>query len=153
MGSFWILHLPENIHTSFNPKLPSPIPPGVDGHFESEEGACVEQSSHGNTQTYARLWGGTNTSHGSVDFPLVIPYILPTQGPQAAESLSQIRQIRNESSQELREENQETRRHTGVLVEDLHHKLDLVVEGHQFIRQQIQDIRSELKLESQETRA
>ena len=57
------------------------------------------------------------------------------------ESLAQIRQIINESSQGLRAEIQEnlteTRRHTGVLVEDLHHKLDLVVEGQQFIRQQI----------------
>ncbi len=73
------------------------------------------------------------------------------------ESLAQIRQIINESSHVLREEIQEnlaeTRRHTGVLVEDLHHKLDLVVEGQQFIRQQIQDVHSELGRESQETRA
>jgi len=54
------------------------------------------------------------------------------------ESLAQIRQIIDESSQVFREEIQEnlaeTRRHSGVLVEDLHHKLDLVVEGQQFIR-------------------
>lgn len=70
-----------------------------------------------------------------------------------AEFLSQIRQILNDSSQGLREEIQETRRHTGVLVEDLHHKLDLVVDGQQFVRQQIQDVHSELERESHETRA
>jgi len=69
------------------------------------------------------------------------------------ESLSQIRQILDESSQGLRAEIQETRRHTGVLVEDLHHKLDLVVEGQQFVRQQIQDVHSEIERESKETRA
>jgi len=73
------------------------------------------------------------------------------------ESLAQIQQIINDSSQVLREEIQEnlaeTRRHAGILVEDLHHKLDLVVEGQQFIRQQIQDVHSELERESQETRA
>ena len=57
------------------------------------------------------------------------------------ESLAQIRQIINESSQGLREEIQEnlaeTRRHTGVLVEDLHHKLDLVVEEQQCIQESL----------------
>lgn len=73
------------------------------------------------------------------------------------ESLAQIRQIINESSKELRKDIQENladmRRQTGVLIEDLHHKLDLMVEGQQFIRQQIQDVHSELERESQETRA
>jgi hypothetical protein len=76
-----------------------------------------------------------------------------------AESLGQIRQIVTETAQVLRQEIQEglaattqtlrqeiheglaeTKRHTGVLIEDLHHKLDLVIEGQQFLRQQVQDV-------------
>jgi uncharacterized protein YlxP (DUF503 family) len=74
-----------------------------------------------------------------------------------AESLAQIREIVGEATQSLRHEFQtslaEAQRHTGVLIEQLHHKLDLVIEGQQFLRQQAQDIRSEIEHESQETRA
>lgn len=74
-----------------------------------------------------------------------------------AESLAQIREIVTGATQALRQEFQdglaETKRHTGILVEDLHHKLDLVVEGQQFLRQQVQDVHSEIEHESQETRA
>ncbi|CAE6732959.1 MULTISPECIES: hypothetical protein [Nitrospira] len=91
------------------------------------------------------------------------------------DSLAQIRQIVTEASQGLREEmgglrtelRQEmaamtatlrediadAKRHSGILVEDLHHKLDLVIEGQQFQRQQLVDIRSEIHLESRDTRA
>jgi len=73
------------------------------------------------------------------------------------ELVAQIRQIVSESSQELRGEIQgsieATRRHTGVLVEDLQHKLDLVVEGQEFIRQQVRNVHTDLERESQETRA
>lgn len=74
-----------------------------------------------------------------------------------AESQAQIRQIVTEASQALRQEIHEglaeTKRHTGVLVEDLHHKLSLVIEGQQGLQQQIQDVHSEIQHESQETRA
>lgn len=74
-----------------------------------------------------------------------------------AESQAQIRQIVTEATQALRHEIQEglaeTKRHTGVLVEDLHHKLDLMIEGQQVLHQQVQDVRSEIEHESQETRA
>ncbi|GJL54214.1 MAG: hypothetical protein NPIRA02_13460 [Nitrospirales bacterium] len=70
-------------------------------------------------------------------------------------SLAQISQIITETTQGFREETQGSltavQRHTGVLVEDLHHKLDLIVEGQQFIRQQVQGVHSELERESQET--
>jgi hypothetical protein len=55
--------------------------------------------------------------------------------------------------QEIHEGLAETNRHTGVLIKDLHHKLDLVIEGQQFLRHQVQDVRSEVEHESQETRA
>jgi hypothetical protein len=69
-----------------------------------------------------------------------------------AESQAQIRQIVGEATQTLRQEFQagltETKRHTGVLVEDLHHKLNLVIEGQQGLHQRIQDVRSEIQQES-----
>ena len=47
---------------------------------------------------------------------------------------------------------EETKRHSGILAEDLHHKLDLVVEGQQFLRQQITDVRSDIDSQTRETR-
>jgi hypothetical protein len=52
----------------------------------------------------------------------------------------------------LGERIEETKRHSGVLAEDLHHKLDLVVEGQQFLRQQITDVRSDMDSQTRETR-
>jgi light-regulated signal transduction histidine kinase (bacteriophytochrome) len=52
----------------------------------------------------------------------------------------------------LGERIEETRRYSGVLAEDLHHKLDLVVEGQQFLRQQITDVRSDMDSQTRETR-
>jgi hypothetical protein len=69
------------------------------------------------------------------------------------DSLAQIRQIVTEASQGLREDIADAKRHSGILVEDLHHKLDLVIEGQQFQRQQLVDIRSEIHQESRDTRA
>jgi hypothetical protein len=47
----------------------------------------------------------------------------------------------------------EATRHTGVLIEDLHHKFELVVEGQQVLHRNIDNFRAELQHESQETRA
>jgi hypothetical protein len=54
---------------------------------------------------------------------------------------------------EIADSREETKRHTGVLIEDVYHKLDLVVEGMQFLRQADADIRAEIVHESRETRA
>ena len=48
---------------------------------------------------------------------------------------------------------EEIKRFTGILFEDSQHKLDLVVEGMQFLRQSDADIRAEIAHESRETRA
>jgi hypothetical protein len=53
----------------------------------------------------------------------------------------------------LGERIEETKRHSGVLVEDLHHKLELVIEGQQFLRQDIATVRSEMDAQTRETRA
>jgi hypothetical protein len=54
---------------------------------------------------------------------------------------------------EIADSREEGKRHTGVLFEDAMHKLELVVEGMQFLRQADADIRAELAYESRETRA
>lgn len=54
---------------------------------------------------------------------------------------------------EIAEKTEEVKRHSGVLHEDILHKLDLVVEGQQFLRQQIVDVDAKLDRESRETRA
>ena len=54
---------------------------------------------------------------------------------------------------EITDSREEMKRHSGVLYEDLHHKLDFVVEGMQFFRQSFVDVRAEIAHESQETRA
>lgn len=69
------------------------------------------------------------------------------------EEMGSLRQEVSASAATLREDIADAKRHTGVLVEDLHHKLDLVVEGEQFHRQQFVDIRSEIHQESRDTRA
>ena len=74
-----------------------------------------------------------------------------------AKSLAQVQQIGTAAVVSLREEMQasaaEIKGHTGVLIEDLHHKLELVVEGLQFVRQSVVDVRAEITHESRETRA
>ena len=55
--------------------------------------------------------------------------------------------------QEMRASAEEVKRHTGVLFEDTQHKLELVVEGMQFFRQSVVDVRAEIAHESRETRA
>ncbi len=69
------------------------------------------------------------------------------------EEMGGLRQEVSASAATLREDIADAKRHTGVLVEDLHHKLDLVIEGQQFHRQQFVDIRSEIHQESRDTRA
>lgn len=54
---------------------------------------------------------------------------------------------------ELREEIVETTRHAGILVEDLHHKLDLVIEGQQFLGQRIENVQADMDSKNRETRA
>ncbi len=73
------------------------------------------------------------------------------------ESLAQIRQIVTAATEavevRLREQIEGVQRQTGVLIEDLDHKLTLIVESQQSLREHIQDIRSEVRGESEETRA
>jgi len=64
-----------------------------------------------------------------------------------------LRQEIASSAAGLREEIADGKRHAGILAEDLHHKLDLVVEGQQFLRQQITDVRSDMDSQTRETRA
>ncbi len=52
----------------------------------------------------------------------------------------------------LGERIEEAKRHTGILVEDLHHKLDQVIEGQQFLGQRITDIQSDMTSQNHETR-
>ena len=54
---------------------------------------------------------------------------------------------------EIADSRDEMKRFTGILFEDSQHKLDLVVEGMQFLRQSDADIRAEIAHESRETRA
>lgn len=63
-----------------------------------------------------------------------------------ADSLAQIREIVSESIAEVK-------RHNGVLIEDLRHKLALVLEGQQGIDRHVEEVRSQLGRESDETRA
>ena len=73
------------------------------------------------------------------------------------ESLAQIKQIITHATEaaetRLREEIQDVKRHAGILIEQVAHKIDLLSEGHQSLHQQIEDVRSEIHQESQETRA
>ncbi|RMH04822.1 MAG: hypothetical protein D6704_10380 [Nitrospirae bacterium] len=55
--------------------------------------------------------------------------------------------------QEFQEGIEEAKRHASVLFESVQHKLDLVIEGQQSLREQIDEIRSGMERESQETRA
>ena len=52
----------------------------------------------------------------------------------------------------LGERIEETKRHSGVLAEDLHHKLDLVIEGQQFLGQRIDNVQADLDAKTRETR-
>ena len=74
-----------------------------------------------------------------------------------ADSIAQIRAIVTESGDALRrsflQDLAEVKRHNGVLIEDLRHKLDLVVEGQQDISRNVESVRSSLVQESEETRA
>ena len=54
---------------------------------------------------------------------------------------------------EIADSRDEMKRFTGILFEDSQHKLDLVVEGMQFLRHSDADIRAEIAHESRETRA
>ncbi|MDN5941788.1 MAG: hypothetical protein L0H94_07900 [Nitrospira sp.] len=73
------------------------------------------------------------------------------------ESLAQIKQIITHATDaaetRLREGIQDVKRHTGVLIEQVEHKIDLLSEGHQSLHQQIEAVRSEIRHDSQETRA
>ena len=52
----------------------------------------------------------------------------------------------------LGERIEETKRHSGILVEDLQHKLELVIEGQQFLRQDLVNVRSDMDAQTRETR-
>jgi hypothetical protein len=89
-----------------------------------------------------------------------------------AESLAQIEQVvstaisketaplRREFEVKLNEKFEEAERHSGVLHEDVLHRIDLVIEGHQglreglqALREQVRDLDAEIEHESLETRA
>ena len=55
--------------------------------------------------------------------------------------------------QEIVDSREEMKRFTGILFEDSQHKLELVVEGMQFLRQSVVEVRAEIAHESRETRA
>ncbi len=48
---------------------------------------------------------------------------------------------------------EETKRYMGVLSEDIQHKIDIVVEGHQLLNQKIDNLSQEMKEGDRETRA
>jgi hypothetical protein len=64
-----------------------------------------------------------------------------------------VEQVQQGMEARLVERIEEVRRHSGVLAEDLHHKLELVIEGQQFIRQDIANVRSEMDAQTRETRS
>jgi uncharacterized protein YjbJ (UPF0337 family) len=53
----------------------------------------------------------------------------------------------------LRGEIDDVKRHTGVLFEHLDHKIVLLAEGYESLHGKLEDFRSEMRQESQETRA
>ena len=55
--------------------------------------------------------------------------------------------------QEFGEKAEEVKRHSGVLYEDVLHKLDLVVEGYQGLNQKIEKLEARMEHEFLETRA
>lgn len=73
------------------------------------------------------------------------------------ESLAQIKQIVTEATEaiegRLLGEIEGGKRHTGVLVEHLEHKISLLVEGQESVRQYMEEFRSEMHSETKETRA
>lgn len=77
------------------------------------------------------------------------------------ESLAQIQQIvttavsgaESRLRQEFREGVEEVKRHSGVLYEDVLHRIDLVVEGHQALHQRIDRLATSMEHEFLETRS
>jgi len=57
------------------------------------------------------------------------------------------------TKQEVTRQFEETKRYIGVLSEDLRHKIDLVVEGHQLLNQKIDNLSQETKDGIRETQA
>ena len=55
--------------------------------------------------------------------------------------------------QELGEKTEEMKRHSGVLYEDLRHRIDLVVEGHQALFQKLENVEAKIEHEALETRS
>ena len=74
-----------------------------------------------------------------------------------ADSIAQIRAIFTESGDAPRRSSlqdlAEVKRHNGVLIEDLQLKLDLVLEGQQDTDRNLEDVRSAVVQESEETRS
>lgn len=74
-----------------------------------------------------------------------------------SESLAKIQQIVTAATEtieaRLGDRIAEVQRHTGVLIEDVHHKLALVIEGQYVLHREIANVRTEIQQESQETRA
>jgi len=57
------------------------------------------------------------------------------------------------TKQEVTRHFEETKRYMGVLSEDLRHKIDLAVEGHQLLNQKIDNLSQEMKEGVRETQA
>jgi hypothetical protein len=67
----------------------------------------------------------------------------------ATESL---RQEMAATKNELREDIADGKRYAGILAEDLHHKLELVIEGRQFLGQRIDNVHADLDAKHRETK-
>ena len=65
---------------------------------------------------------------------------------------AELRQEMAAMESRLGERIEETKRHSGILAEDLHHKLDLVIEGQQFLGQRIDNVQTDLDSKNRETR-
>src|SRR6185295_4563537 len=74
-------------------------------------------------------------------------------GSNLGERIQGIEQAQRGMESRLNDRIEETKRHSGILLEDLHHKLDLVIEGQQFIRQDIANVRSDMDAQTRDTRS
>jgi len=64
----------------------------------------------------------------------------------------ELRQEIASSAAGLREDIADGKRYAGILAEDLQHKLELVIVGQQFVRQDITNVRSDMDTQTRETR-
>lgn len=65
----------------------------------------------------------------------------------------EIQGVRTELRLEIIAASEENKRHAGVLYDDLQHKIELVIEGQQVLRHEIQEVSEKVDRESRDTRA